>query len=70
MKANAVNCHILVTRDTDVIAKIGEFDLENSREKKLLGLKIDTKLFFENHVSPLWKKTSHTLHAVANFGVL
>ena len=52
MKANAVNFHILVTRDTDVIAKIGKFDLENSREKKLLGLKIDTKLFFENHVSP------------------
>ena len=36
MKANAVNCHILVTRDTDVIAKIGEFDLENSREKIFL----------------------------------
>ena len=70
MKANAVNCYILVTRDTDVIAKIGKFDLENSREKKLLGLKIDTKLFFENHVSPLCKKTSHTLHAVAKFGVL
>ena len=70
MKANAVNCYILVTRDTDVIAKIGKFDLENSREKKLLGLKIDTKLFFENNVSPLCKKTSHTLHAVANFGVL
>ena len=70
MKANAVNCYILVTRDTDVTAKIGKFDLENSREKKLLGLKIDTKLFSEIHVTPLCKKTSHTLHAGANFGVL
>ena len=44
MKANADKCHLLVTRDTDVTAKIGEFDVKNSREEKLLGVKIDTKL--------------------------
>ena len=30
MKANVDKCHLLVTRDTDVTAKIGEFDDENS----------------------------------------
>ena len=35
-------CHLLVTRDTDVTAKIGEFDVKNSREEKLLGIKIDS----------------------------
>ena len=44
MKDNAQKCHLLVTRDTDVTAKIGEFDVKNSREEKLLGVKIDTKL--------------------------
>ena len=34
----------LVTRDTDVIAKIGGFDVKNSREEKRFGVKIDTKL--------------------------
>ena len=44
MKANADECQLLVTRDTDVTAKIGEFDVKNYREEKLLAVKIDTKL--------------------------
>ena len=56
MKANADKCHLLVTRDTDVTAKIGEFDVKNSREEKLLGVKIDSKLSFENYVSSLCKR--------------
>ena len=65
MKANTDKCHLLVTRDTDVTAKIGEFDVKNSREEKLLGVKIDSKLSFENHVSSLCKKASQKLHALA-----
>ena len=65
MKANADKCHLLVTRDTDVTAKLGEFDVKNSREEKLLGVKIDSKLSFENHVSSLCKKASQKLHALA-----
>ena len=64
MKANADKCHLLVTRDTDVTAKIGELDVKNSMEEKLLGLKIDSKLSFENHVSTLCKKASQKLHAL------
>ena len=70
MKANADKCHLPVTRDADVTFKIGEFDVKNSREEKLLGVKIDSKLSFENHVSSLCKKASQKLHAfarVANF---
>ena len=65
MKANADKCHLLVTRDTDVTGKIGEFDVKNGREEKLLGVKIDKKLSFENHVSSLCKKASQKLHALA-----
>ena len=36
MKANGDKCHLLVTRDTDVTAKIVEFDVKNSREEKFL----------------------------------
>ena len=66
MKANADKCHLIVTRDTDVIAKIGEFDAKNRREEEILGVKIDSKLSFENHVSSLCKKASQNLHALAS----
>ena len=65
MKANADKCHLLVTRDTNVTAKIGEFDVKNSSKEKLLGVKIDSKLSFENYVSSLCKKASQKLHALA-----
>ena len=65
MKVNADKYHLLVTRDTDVTAKIGEFDVKNSREEKLLGVKIDNKLYFESHISSLCKKASQKLHALA-----
>ena len=55
MKGNADKCHLLVTRD---------FDVKNSREEKLLGVKIDTKFSFENHASSLCKKASQKLHAL------
>ena len=36
MKVNTDKCHLLVTTDTEVTAKIGESDVKNSREKNLL----------------------------------
>ena len=39
-------------------------NLMNSRDETLLGVKIDTNLSFENHVSSLCKKASQTLHAL------
>ena len=65
MKANADQCHSLVTRNTDVAAKIIEFDVKNTREEKLLDVKIDKKFSFENYFSSLCKKASQKLHALA-----
>ena len=65
MKANADKCHLLVTKDIDATAKIGEFDVENSKEEKLIGVKIDSKLSFEINVSSPCKKASQKLHALA-----
>ena len=65
MKANADKCHLLVTTKRVVSANIAEFVINNSKEEKPLGIKIDTKLSFENHVSSLCKKASQKLHALA-----
>ena len=53
MKASADKCHLLVL---NVTAKIGEFDIKNNREEKLLGVKIETKPSFENLISLLSKR--------------
>ena len=65
MKANAEKCHLLVTTKTAVSANIEKFLKSNSNEEKLLGLKIDAKLSFENHVLSLCKKASQKLHELA-----
>ena len=56
MKSKADKCHLLVTRDTDVTAKIEEFDVKNSREEELRGVKKDSKFYVENYVSSLAKR--------------
>ena len=65
MKINTDKFPLLVTTDTEVRAKIGESDVKNSREKKLFGVKIDTKLSFKNHVFSYCKKASQKLNALA-----
>ena len=58
MKANADKCHLLVSSDESCTAKIEDFSIKNSIEEKLLGLKFDSNLSFENHVTSLSNKAS------------
>ena len=48
-----------------VSTNIEEFVINNSNDENLLGIKIDNKLWFENHASSLCKKASQKLHALA-----
>ena len=65
MKANADKCHLLVSSNESCTAKIEDFSIKNSTEEKLLGVKFDSNLSFENHVTSLCKKASQKLHALA-----
>ena len=49
--------------DESCTAKVEDFSITNSTDKKLLGEKIDTNLSFENHVISFLKKASQKLHA-------
>ena len=44
MKANADRCHLLVTTNSAVLAKIEKFVINNSNKEKPFGIKTDTKL--------------------------
>ena len=65
-KMNADKCHLLVPKhDEDVKIKIGDEVIKGEKSVKLLGIKIDNNLDFEEHVASLCKKASQKLHALA-----
>ena len=45
-KANADKCHLMVTSNYEVSTSINEFEIESSKNEKLLGVSIDTTLSF------------------------
>ena len=67
MKLNADKCHLVLGQrcDDPVTVKIGNTDVVNSSEEKLLGIHIDSKLSFDHHVSKLCQKASSKLYALA-----
>lgn len=41
MKASDDKCHLLFACNTNVTAKVEDFNIKNSTEEKLLGIKLD-----------------------------
>ena len=64
IKANPDKCQLLVTTNTLTSVNINGFQITNSTEEKLLGIKFDSKLSFEIHVSRPCKKANQKRHAI------
>ena len=56
-------CHFLVSSGESFTAKIEDFSIKNITEEKLLEVKFDWNISFENHVTSLCKKGNQKLHA-------
>ena len=65
MKPNGDKCHLLVTTEKSVSIDIGESNVENKKEQKLLGVKFDSSLSFKGRITSLCKKASQKLNALA-----
>ena len=65
MRINADKCHLFVSTNNTVKITIGNFDITNSKSEKLLGVKFDRKLSFNDHIYELCKKANRKIHALS-----
>ena len=62
MKSNEDKCHVLISTNGRVQVNIGTFRINNSKCKKLLGIKIDCKLNYDGHIGIICKKAGAKLN--------
>ena len=65
MKINTDICNLLVSANNTVKIKIGTFDVTNNKSEKLLEVKFDHKLSFNDHVSERCKKACRKIHILS-----
>ena len=65
MKANISKCHLLVNKKDKVIINLGRTEIKGSEYEKLLGIKVDTKLNFNEHLNDIINKASFKVNALS-----
>ena len=65
MESNAEKCHLLVSTNDRVSMNVDGFKKGKSDTEKLLGVKFDKKLTFDDHISDICKKTGKKISALA-----
>ena len=53
------------TTSQEVSLNLNNFKIKNSHCKKLLGVKFDSKLRFDQHITDLCRRASRKIHALA-----
>ena len=64
MKSNDDKCKLITTKENTSV-KIGNDIIKSSNSVKLLGITIDNKLNFKEHLTNICKKVSNKLHGLA-----
>ena len=65
MKANISKYHCLVNKNDKVVINLGEVEIKNNENEKLLRIKCDTKLNFNEHLNDIISKLSHKINALS-----
>ena len=65
MKGNTENCHLIMSTDQSVNFQFGDSLIERNDCEKMLGVKIDYKLNFDEHVKTLCSKANNKLRVLA-----
>ena len=66
MKSIISKCYLLVNKnDEEVTIRIGDTETKNSEYEKLLGIKVDTKLNFNEHLNDIISKADRKVNALS-----
>ena len=65
LKGNADKCQFLVGASQEVSLNVNNFKIKNSECEKLLGVKFDSKLRFDQHITDLCRTASRKINALA-----
>ena len=63
-KCNVDKCRFLVSTSQEVSVNVNNFKIKNSGCEKLLGVKFDSKLKFDQHITDLCRRASKKIHAL------
>ena len=67
MKCNTGKCHFITGTNKNHQISVGNSSTESSSCKKLLGVKIDSKLIFDELVKSIFKKKANEKLITKNF---
>ena len=65
MKANQEKCHLIVSKNENISMHIGPFEIINTNYEKLLGIKVDSRLNFNEHLDSVIKKAGRKINALS-----
>ena len=65
LKGNADKCHFIVSTSQEESLNVNTFKLKNSDCEKLLGVRFDSKLRLDQHITDLCRTASRKIHALA-----
>ena len=65
MKGNSDKYHFLVSTSQEVILNVNNFKIKIRYCEKILGVKFDSKLRFDQHITDLCRRPSRKIHALA-----
>ena len=65
MNPNKDKCHLVISNNEKVSMKTDNKELENTSSEKLLGIIIDSKLNFKEHLERIIKKASRKVYVLS-----
>ena len=65
MKENQDECHLIVSKNENVSMHMGLFEIKSTNYEKLLGIKVDSRLNFDEHFDGIIKKASRKINALS-----
>ena len=65
MKANQDKCELIIGKNENVSMYIGPFEIKNTNCEKLLGIKVDSRLNFNEHLDGIIKKASPKINVLS-----